>query len=72
MKIFLVFFIVFEFVISKELEKSYRIASGIAAKRGENLDFCYISIKRDGIEETCGCLIASPLYVVTSAQCLME
>lgn len=74
MKLLLLAFIAFEIVLSKDiaLKQNYRIASGTAGKRGENLDFCYISAKVDGLEETCGCLIASPLYVVTSAQCLTE
>jgi secreted trypsin-like serine protease len=49
-----------------------RIASGIAAKKGENLDFCYLSINFFNKQQSCGCLILSPDYVITSARCVVE
>lgn len=49
-----------------------KIASGTAAKKGEFNDFCYLSISFFQKSQTCGCYIAHPQYVVTSARCVKE
>lgn len=49
-----------------------RIASGIVAKKKENLDFCYLTIKYYEKQKTCGCVIMNHIFVVTSARCLVE
>lgn len=55
--------------VSNEL---IRATSGTAAKKGENLEFCYIVINFYSVQKTCGCFISSDSYVVTSARCLFE
>lgn len=52
--------------------ESAKIASGVAAKRGENLDFCYLSILFIRKRQTCGCFILSEEFVMTSARCVYE
>jgi hypothetical protein len=49
-----------------------RIASGTALKKGLFLDLCYISINFFQKQQTCGCLIFSEQYVVTTARCVVE
>lgn len=52
--------------------RSGRIASGFEAKKGENLDFCYLSIGFFQKSQSCGCMIVNERYVVTSARCVVE
>lgn len=49
-----------------------RIASGIVAKKKENLDFCYLTVKFLDKTKTCGCVIMNHIFVATSARCLVE
>lgn len=49
-----------------------KIASGIAAKRGEYPELCYLSIQFFNKQQTCGCFIWDKHHVVTSARCLRE
>lgn len=55
-----------------EDENQLRIASGADSKKGENLDFCYIVINFYEKQKTCGCVIASPYHVLTTARCVYE
>lgn len=49
-----------------------RIASGLTAKKGENLDFCYLSIHFFNKQQNCGCSIIDSTHVATSARCVVE
>jgi hypothetical protein len=49
-----------------------KIASGLAGKKGENLDFCYLSINFFNKRQSCGCSIVDSNQVVTSARCVVE
>lgn len=49
-----------------------RIASGNNAKRGENLDFCYLNIQYISKYQVCGCAIINRNWLATSGRCLFE
>lgn len=49
-----------------------RIASGVAALRGEVDEFCYLSINFANRQLTCGCFLFNDWYIVTAANCLVE
>lgn len=54
------------------LNKNARISSGVAGRRGENLDFCYISVRFQQKSQTCSCVVMDNLWVATSARCVIE
>lgn len=58
--------------INKFLSNLTRTASGVKAKRGENLDFCYLSIRFFQKSQSCGCFVYDANYVATSARCVYE
>lgn len=49
-----------------------KIASGQPAKKGENLDYVYLTIQFQQKSQTCGGFIFNENYVVTSARCVVE
>lgn len=49
-----------------------RIASGETAKKGENLDFCYLNVQFNSKSQLCGCAIISKKWLATSGRCLYE
>lgn len=53
-------------------ERQGRIALGDDGKKGENLDFCYITVNFYEKQKTCGCIIATEKWVVTTARCVYE
>lgn len=53
-------------------DENQRIASGVAAKKGENVDFCYLTINFLQKKQNCGCFIYNKNYVGTSARCVVE
>ena len=58
--------------INKFLSNLTRAASGVKAKNGENLDFCYLSIRFHQKSQSCGCFIYDNNYVATTARCVYE
>lgn len=61
-----------EFTAENIFSDDNRIGSGVAAKRGENLDFCYLNVVFIQKTQLCGCEIISRNYVATSARCVWE
>lgn len=62
-------------IISNSLAKTggnKKTGTGKPAKKGENPDFCYLSIKFYNKKQTCGCWIYDTQYVVTSGRCVVE
>jgi secreted trypsin-like serine protease len=59
-------------ILSESLSRKGRIASGSAGKKGENLEFCYLSIGFFQKHQTCGCVIMNEEWVMTSARCAYE
>lgn len=49
-----------------------RISSGQPIKKGEYLDFCYISVQFNNKYQTCGCSIYDNSNIITTARCVHE
>lgn len=49
-----------------------KISNGKPLKRGEFLEFCYLSIQFNNKFQTCGCFIWNKNFVVTTARCVQE
>lgn len=61
-----------EFTADDLISDNNRIGSGVAAKKGENLDYCYINSQFIQKSQSCGCEIISKDYVATSGRCIYE
>lgn len=57
---------------NKFINNGSRTASGVAGKKGENLDLCYISVQFQQKSQSCGCFVYDTNYVATSARCVFE
>lgn len=69
MKIFVCFLAL---IVATVATRKSRIVMGTAAKKGENLDFCYLKASYYEKQITCGCLVTKENFVATSARCLVE
>lgn len=49
-----------------------KITAGTALKKGQFLDFCYISVNFFQKQQTCGCFIYNEQFVATTARCVVE
>lgn len=57
---------------TNENRASSRIAAGVDAKAGENLDFAMLSVFFQNQAQICGGSLIFPQYVITTATCVQE
>lgn len=58
--------------LASSFANNSRAASGTTARRGENLDFCYLSVRFQHKWLICGCVLMDSQWVATSARCVIE
>lgn len=55
-----------------DLRDDQRISSGVDAKSGENLDFCYFTAIFHTEWTLCSCVILTSQSILTAARCVYE
>jgi hypothetical protein len=63
------------FLDSSDLDESFANYSRMVytnAKKGENLDLCYLYVKFAQKTQTCGCVVVDANWVLTSGRCVYE
>lgn len=58
--------------VINRIEDGEKIASGVAAKKGNYPELCYLSIEFYQKQQTCGCYVHDEYHVITSARCVIE
>jgi secreted trypsin-like serine protease len=61
-----------EFTVDNLINEDNRIGSGVAAKKGENLDFVYLNVKFIQKTQNCGGILIDKQWVATSGRCIYE
>jgi secreted trypsin-like serine protease len=61
-----------EFTADDLLAGNNRIGSGVAAKKGENLDYVYLTVQFIQKTQNCGGVLVDKQWVATSGRCVYE
>jgi secreted trypsin-like serine protease len=61
-----------DYTFDNLITENNRIGSGVAAKKGENLDYCVLTSTFIQKTQVCGCAIVDAKWVLTSARCVVE